>query len=797
MAISSELEGLLAEWLPRQSWFPVVESELGTEPDITPMSYTLVFELDLPQDAIAADTVTVRGNIVILAVSSGPNLRRLSVPLTFRTAEDEPLRPHLIGRINDFMMGPVWVYDAVADPLFVLFAATAMATGNADFALGAAAGSLADPAGSRTQAGRPGAAPAEGAGGRGAAGAHGAGTSGGGTDPRGTSSLADTVKMDPVAADPVARFNADGAGAFSSAQSAAQPAVGASDGRQLTAAQVGDGGKDFYDLQNMDVLWHRAATTQLQLLPSRAGETAVVIDDHAFPSVVTFFRVLGVARVAAVVPESVRLPVALTEVGSRAVPPVLGWLAGRWFDGHDLRTHSAPLALLTRNEPSSVSAWTDAVETVVGVDQGSIGSYTRRANDLGHRIGELHFDLAAEFGVVDSAGDPTAEWVKKWSERVDWALARAPLALNPLGSKLRAHQRFVRSLQSVGSLQRIHGGLTLNQVTKAPVGGFMVVNFRNEAEPKPPAVDLVALIRSIDYAAGYARLARTGALDPATEPATLGATGLVDDELTAEIKSAPETLWSLQAQNALLSGYSHATDSSFTTADPVLRAVLVDRLLVEVVSELRNRPTWLVVPLAALTALLNDGVEVKSEPNRIQVRTASIARVQRGEAPSEACGEGARREGERSGEADAKSPGDSRSEGPRSGDAEAKAPGEVRSGEADAKAPGEALTGGPAAQVPGSTAEKASAAPQAGATPVSSALPAVPARPEQAPEVPAAAPQARAQESQEPASSASRSELPAQQKPAFAAGDAEDDADLDEDADEPGPFAPKSARNVR
>ena len=65
-------------------------------------------------------------------------------------------------------------------------------------------------------------------------------------------------------------------------------------------------------------------------------------------------------------------------------------------------------------------------------------------------------------------------------------------------------------------------------------------------------------------------------------------------------------------QNSLLSGYSRARGDSIGLNDPVLRAALVDRLLVEVVTELRNRPNWLSVPLATLTLVL------KGKPSRTE-----------------------------------------------------------------------------------------------------------------------------------------------------------------------------------
>lgn len=582
MAMSSELEGLLAQWLPRQTWFPVTSSDLIGTPDVVPMSDTQVFELDFPVQNDA--TLTVQGWIAIVSVGSGENTRRVSVPLTLRTREDEPMRAHLIGQIDDFMLGPCYVYDAVADPVFVLFAATAMATGNASFALGR------DAAFDDLHA----------------------------TKTRGDTERGDAERKDPMS-EAAAGMRSDSAEVARpvSVSDAFEEQLENSDHSQLTALSVGSGGREFMDLTNIAVLWHRATTTQLKFDESRRGETAVLIDDHAFPSVLTFFRVLDTSDA----PESVRLPIMLTIAESQAVAPVLGWMAARWFDGTDLQTHSAPVAMLTRSETSAQSAWNDAVKAAVNAD----GSYVKRAHDLGGRAATLHVDMGRELGKAEGTGKPTADWVSKWTDRVDWALARAPLALNPVESKLRAHKKWLKDLGTVGNLQRIHGELTLNHVVKAPVNGFTVANFSESDELRPPTFDLVALLRSIDYAAGYAFLKRTGALDPKAAPSTLGATGLVDDELVAEVNSAPETRWSHDAQQALLAGYSHVGGADFSLKDPVLRAMLVDRLLVEVVSELRNRPTWLIVPLSELTRVLSSDVEVAKEPARLNPRTSTEA----------------------------------------------------------------------------------------------------------------------------------------------------------------------------
>lgn len=515
MAISSELEGLLSAWLPRQSWFPGLGGFPGEEPDITPMSVARLFEFGpadteigtpdaIPGTSLEGPSLTIQGHEAIIEVSTRSAVKRLNVPLSFRTVEDYALRPHLIGVIEDITLGTCWVYDGAADPIFVVTLAQAMATGR--------------------------------------------------------------------------RFP----------------------GGQVQSDRVGEPGSRFEALTSGQMLVAKAGSVKFGLLENRQNASSVVIADEAEPCVLTIFRVLEPGSAAAVT-----VPVALTQADSAAVPHVLGWATGRWFDAETLETTSAPIGMLARTEPDAVPAWREAVDTVLEVDSGSIGSYNRRAMSLGGRVGELHLELAGEFGMVRSDGEPTDSWVKKWSDRVDWALSRAPLALGNLQAPLRAHQRALAALENVGALQRIHGELTLNHVVNSAVGGFQVVDFADSPrdDPKPPSLDIVALLRSIDYAAGFARLRRTGALEENAMPSTVGLSGL-DQSGLRDVADSPEYLWSSQAQNALLTGYSHAVGASVGLHNPVLRAALVDRLLVEVVTELRNRPTWLIVPLATLSLLL-------------------------------------------------------------------------------------------------------------------------------------------------------------------------------------------------
>lgn len=505
MAISSELEHLLSEWLPRQSWFPRQQGVLGrvlaTSPDVTPMSSVEVFHMELPGGG------EVHGYESVIAVGSATaggeqQVHRLNIPLTYRTEEEPSLRAHLIGRIDDLTLGRVCVYDAAADPAYVLTMVGASAAGRSF------------------------------------------------------------------------------------------------PGNQIKAHRVNSRAVNVNDLNSPEAVAEALGSARITV-SDRGNVTNAVIDRGAERSVLTVFRLLNAATAAAL-----HMPVALTKAGSAAVPHVAGWVSGRWFDGYGLSECELPTLMLTSGEAEADTAWAQAVRSALEVDSGSTASFVDTAGAIGRRIGELHGDLASIFGIVESEDDAGA-WIKKWQKRVDWALERSPLTLEPLRGDLRRHRKWLAELESVGGLQRIHGDLTLGNVVMAPTGGPRVRNFAEGAdgqgtEPKPPALDLVALLRSLDYAAGYARLKRTGTLESDDAPIT---SGLSADELR-ELTDSPESEWSKRAQNSLLTGYSRAVEGSVTLDDPILRAVLIDRLLVEVVTELRNRPAWLTVPLAALTLAL-------------------------------------------------------------------------------------------------------------------------------------------------------------------------------------------------
>ncbi|WP_209370540.1 maltokinase N-terminal cap-like domain-containing protein [Brevibacterium renqingii] len=559
MAISSELEQLLASWIPRQPWFPKLAADFGNDPDITPMSVARAFTYT------AEELGGFVGLVTVISVGDGPTLRRLNIPLTLRGAEDMHLRHALIGQIDDLALGPVYVYDGAADPVFVNLMADAI-TKRKVFDGGQLSTESLRHSLEKTEA-------------------------------------RDRAPMPfPV--------SANGTPASAKSSSTATPAEVVPPKPSKAAIEVAEG----------DEL--PVAIRPIEVADSGPHKSTVIIHDEYEPLELSFFRVLENGM-----PSSLTIPVLLTEAGSRSVPEVIGWGSGRWYDMFEVQEMEAPMALLSHVDVEAEPAWREAVDTVCAVDSGSIGAYNAHAADMGRRIGELHADMAAEFGIVEGGGEPTKQLVQKWIERIDWAIGRAPLALDSLVPELRAHRAKVQGLETIGTLQKIHGELTLDHVVSSPSDGYSVVKFTDStnSDPKPPALDLVALLRSIDYAAGFARLQRTDALD--SEDGSLVVNGFGNDPSALRaIFDSPEYLWASQVQNSLLSGYSRARGESVGLNDPVLRAALVDRLLVEVVTELRNRPNWLSVPLATLTLVL------KGKPARAEAEPVAAASVEEPEA---------------------------------------------------------------------------------------------------------------------------------------------------------------------
>ncbi len=101
---------LLEGWLPRQPWF--------TEPGTAGLRKVGSYRFDDPAGEVGIETI-------IVAVGNST----LQVPLTYRAQPLAGAEPWLVGTMQHSVLGPRWVYDACADPIYVAALAASIMLG--------------------------------------------------------------------------------------------------------------------------------------------------------------------------------------------------------------------------------------------------------------------------------------------------------------------------------------------------------------------------------------------------------------------------------------------------------------------------------------------------------------------------------------------------------------------------------------------------------------------------------------------------------------------------------------------
>ncbi len=277
----------------------------------------------------------------------------------------------------------------------------------------------------------------------------------------------------------------------------------------------------------------------------------------------------------------------------RGTPAVVGSLDYQSSDGR-----LASLALLQRFEPNRGDAWTTTLRRVCEILDGadlaeSIASIAR----LGQTTAELHLALAG--GTGDFAAEPIgAHDVRLWRQTIHAEVRQAVEALARRQIIVDA-EALLRRADGVAGLQgvlktRHHGDYHLGQVLERDDGSFAIIDFEGEPsrpleqrrEKRSPLRDVAGMLRSFDYA----RHSALRAGDP-HEP--------------RRIRIAEG--WYRSARGAFLRSYTEAilTDNPDLMATDIhgpLAALELEKAAYEVLYELNNRPDWLPIPLAALTA---------------------------------------------------------------------------------------------------------------------------------------------------------------------------------------------------
>jgi hypothetical protein len=100
---------LMDAWLPSRPWF-------DGNPDRKPVGS---FRFDDPEGEVGLEGFML----------GGEGLPTYFLPLSYRAAPLEEAEEHLVGRTEHSVLGPRWVYDGCADPVFVSELARAILTG--------------------------------------------------------------------------------------------------------------------------------------------------------------------------------------------------------------------------------------------------------------------------------------------------------------------------------------------------------------------------------------------------------------------------------------------------------------------------------------------------------------------------------------------------------------------------------------------------------------------------------------------------------------------------------------------
>ncbi len=215
------------------------------------------------------------------------------------------------------------------------------------------------------------------------------------------------------------------------------------------------------------------------------------------------------------------------------------------------------------------------------------GDFAGEAQRLGEAVARIHVLLAEHFPTVARTADDHLALASTMIGRLDAALEVVP-ELAPHATQLRGLFDAVGAISS-GTAQRVHGDLHLGQTLRT-AKGWKIVDFEGEpakplAErvlPDSPWRDVAGMLRSFDYA-------------PRVAAMTAAATG--DDGSEQRAFRAAE--WSARNQAAFLEAYAGRELTS--DEQTLLAAYVADKAVYECVYEARNRPTWLSIPMAALS----------------------------------------------------------------------------------------------------------------------------------------------------------------------------------------------------
>jgi maltokinase len=280
---------------------------------------------------------------------------------------------------------------------------------------------------------------------------------------------------------------------------------------------------------------------------------------------------------------------ALAQLGSSHIAEPFGWVETR-IDGA-----TTVLAILSRYLRAASDGWSLAATSVrdlYATEEGTRaaeagGDFAGEAERLGAATAQVHRDLADAFGRSELDPEAIRELAEQMYRRLDMAVATVP-ELGRFADKVGdAYSDLAKLIEPVPA-QRVHGDYHLGQVMRTQTG-WVVLDFEGEpASPlaqrrarSSPLRDVAGMLRSFDYAARHQLVTHPEAASLAPRAAD----------------------WVRRNGDAFCAGYAAAGGLDPAGNSVLLRAMLLDKAVYEVVYEARNRPTWVPIPLESIAEL--------------------------------------------------------------------------------------------------------------------------------------------------------------------------------------------------
>jgi maltokinase len=359
--------------------------------------------------------------------------------------------------------------------------------------------------------------------------------------------------------------------------------------RTLLDAIVADrsvGALRFCRIPGADLSWAGPAVDSL-VLTGEQSNTSLVFGESAI------FKVFR--RVAPGPNPDLEVAAALAELGSTHIAEPYGWVETR-IDGA-----TTVLAILSRYLRAASDGWSLAATSVRDLYAAAVagggtagaaaaeagGDFAGEAERLGVATAQVHADLAEAFGTSELEPEALRELAEQMFRRLDMAVAAVP-ELDRYADKIGDAFSSLAKLTEPTPAQRVHGDYHLGQVIRTQTG-WVVLDFEGEpASPlaqrrarSSPLRDVAGMLRSFDYAARHQLL---------THP---------DRDRLAAVASD----WVQRNAEAFCAGYAEAGGLDPARNAVLLRALLADKAVYEVIYEARNRPNWLVIPLESIAEL--------------------------------------------------------------------------------------------------------------------------------------------------------------------------------------------------